>query len=304
MGDLAGALGGRIHAAGTSSIFVAEKLAPSDFRVFTCHSEYKTLIRTKMKRSNENSIPHDTMIRDHAMPSSSSSPSPSPSSSSSSSSIQLPGSSSLPTTTFLYNGLILCDIMHLGAIAPKKILKHQDEAFLIEIRRSLLENQYWASTRELASNHGFCRHVDGITDTHIESGNSSSVNNLQCPSSTHRRLSARERRLLAKKWPRKSSHHAITSRVNHKPNHNPICSTISGVTSRKVPSGLTGNFTLDSINTLVYMRGRKRELLTKEQEVVLSKKMKVGQNLRNARKTLASCALLLFIICLCIYYVI
>jgi hypothetical protein len=108
-----------------------------------------------------------------------------------------------------------------------------------------------------------------------------------------RRPSARERRITARNSKRKCIRHGEDSRSAEEGKTHPLASkarlkqapkapasaTIPSRSSKKKVSRI--DEALATVTTLG-LRGR-RELLTKEEEVMLAKKMKVGQNLKLAR---------------------
>lgn len=149
----------------------------------------------------------------------------------------------------------------------------RDQDFLTELKRSLLESQ-WALTDEL-------HHI--IPSKIKDAGGNSSLP-LPLPS---RRLSARQRRILARNFENSSSTMPPPSPLLPRFD---VMSTSSAPLSPRDGKGKSPSIleALETVNTLGFMRGiGKRELLTKEEEIILSKKMKVGQNLRAARKKLS-----------------
>lgn len=145
----------------------------------------------------------------------------------------------------------------------------EDENFLTELKRSELESQ-WACTDE--HNH----------ITHREMRH-------ECG-----RLSARQRRFLARKQGICSSRalHGMPTQclVDAKSSQTQCYVNATSASSASSSSKVAKESLLEalqSVNTIGFMRSRtNRALLTKEEETLLSKKMKVGQNLRAVRKKL------------------
>ncbi|MCO5581165.1 hypothetical protein L7F22_035043 [Adiantum nelumboides] len=115
------------------------------------------------------------------------------------------------------------------------------------------------------------------------------------------RLSARQRRFRSRgeekvscravrcPLPERDTNALLALSIGIQPQHN----NMDAVSASRPPSDSNSSNvslleSLRTVSTIGFMRGRaSKELLTKEEEAILSKKMKMGQNLRAARKRLA-----------------
>lgn len=181
---------------------------------------------------------------------------------------------SLPST-YLQGVSVIAETMNVrNAVEAVEPAKGEDRHgnFLMELKRSQLESQ-WACEEE----------EQDITEGHKQGD--------------FVRPSARQRRILSRRQetgsssavrclppdPHMDSFSASSTEMLSQCNMDSVAASLH---SNSAKESLVGSF--GAVSTNGFMRGRaSKELLTKEEEAFLSKKMKVGQELRAAKKRLA-----------------